>query len=355
MIWGRTLSEMRMGDAILRNLTLLRAIPRHPRKRDVASLHRDLAAAGYGITRRQVQRDLERLSGIFPIRPDVEERGHARGWSWDRNAALLDLPGMDPRTALMLKLLQQFVPQLLPPTVSDALQPYFQKAEETLKSGARTGLGRWTDCVRVVPREMPLLAPKLDPAVARVVYDALLQGKRFRARYASRSADGKERADIEINPLGLVVRGNLIYLVCTFWTYTDARQIPLHRIRSATALETTASRPEGFDLDEYIRSGVFQYLTGEATGESIALKVIFDGRIAAHLAETPLSTDQRIEPLNDDEVLVTATVQDTQQLEWWLRAFGDAAEVLAPRALRNRLKTTLTHAAKGYGTRARRP
>ena len=35
--------------------------------------------------------------------------------------------------------------------------------------------------------------------MARVVYDALLQGKRIRARYASRSADGKKRADIESN------------------------------------------------------------------------------------------------------------------------------------------------------------
>jgi predicted DNA-binding transcriptional regulator YafY len=343
-----------MGDAILRNLTLLRAIPRHPRKCDVASLHRALEAAGYRITRRQVQRDLERLSGIFAIRPDVEERGHARGWSWDLNAALLDLPGMDPRTALMLKLVQQFVPQLLPPTVSDALQPYFRKAEETLRSGADTGFGRWTDCVRVVPREMPLLAPKLDPAVARVVYDALLQGRRFRARYASRSADGKERADVEINPLGLVVRGNLIYLVCTFWTYTDVRQIPLHRIRSAALLEMPVSRPEGFDLDDYIRSGVFQYPNGEATGKTIVLKVRFDRHVAAHLAETPLSADQKIEPRNADKVVVTATVQDTQQLEWWLRAFGDAAEVLAPRALRNRLKTTLARAAKRYQTEARK-
>ena len=115
------------------------------------------------------------------------------------------------------------------------------------------------------------------------------------------------------------------------------------------------SRPEGFNLDDYIRSGVFQYPNGDATGKTIALKVRFDRYVAAHLAETPHSADQRLEPLNDDEVLVTATVQDTQQLEWWLRAFGDAAEVLAPRALRNRLKTTLARAAKRYRTRARRP
>jgi predicted DNA-binding transcriptional regulator YafY len=90
-----------------------------------------------------------------------------------------------------------------------------------------------------------------------------------------------------------------------------------------------------------------------ATGGAMVLRVIFDRGVAAHLAETPLSSDQRIKDLNEDEVMVTATVQDTQQLEWWLRAFGDCAEVVAPKALRNRMKTTLTRAAARY-RRARR-
>lgn len=343
-----------MADAILRNLKLLQAIPHHPAKGDVASLHRALENAGYRITRRQVQRDLERLSGSFAIRPDVEKRGYARGWSWDRGAEILALPAMDPRTALMLKLIQQFTPQLLPPTVSDELRPYFRRAEETLKRGKDGGLARWSDCVRVVPREMSLLAPKLDGAAARTVYDALLGGKRLTARYASRSAVGKEPSDVEINPLGLVVRGNVVYLVCTYWNYEDVRQIPIHRIRHAEVLEKDVSRPKGFDLDGYIRSGAFQYPNGSASGEAIALKVIFDKDVAAHLGETPLSTDQAIKRLNDEEVLVTATVQDTQQLEWWLRAFGDAAEVIAPKTLRNRMKATLTRAAARYRQRARR-
>jgi hypothetical protein len=343
-----------MADAILRNLKLLRAIPRHPVKSDVARLHRALADAGYRITRRQVQRDLERLSGSFPIRPDVEKRGYARGWSWDRGAEILDLPAMDPRTALMLKLIQRFAPQLLPPTVGDELTPYFQRAEETLKSGKDSGLGRWSDCVRVVPREMPLLAPKLDGATARAVYDALLLGKRFTARYASRSAGGKEPSDVEINPLGLVARGNLVYLVCTFWNYESVLQIPIHRIRHARLLDKDASRPKGFDLDGYIRGGAFQYPHGTASGRSIKLRVIFDSGVAAHLAETPLSADQVIKKRNKDEVMVTATVQDTQQLEWWLRAFGDAVEVIAPKALRNRMRDTLTRAAARYRQRARR-
>lgn len=345
-----------MADANLRHLKLLRAIPRHPAKRDVASLHRMLKDEGYRISRRQLQRDLETLSGPggFPIQSDGEKRGIARGWSWERGAEILELPAMDPRTALMLKLVQRFTPQLLPPTVSDELRPYFRRAEETLKSGKVTGLGRWSDRVRVVPREMPLLAPKLDVAATRVVYDALLMGKRFSARYLSRSAGGEDWKEYEFNPLGLVVRGNLTYLVCTFWNYEDTRQIPLQRMRHAKLLEKNATHPGGFDLDEYIRGGSFQYPGGEATGNTILLKVIFDRGVKTLLEETPLSQDQVIKDLNDKRILVTATIQDTQQLEWWLRAFGDAAEVVAPRALRKRLKATLTRAAARYRQRATR-
>lgn len=337
-----------MADAILRNLKLLRAIPRYPQKRDVASLHRVLERDGYRITRRQVQRDLEKLSGPFAIRSDAERRGIAHGWSWVQGAEILDLPAMDPKAALMLKLVQRFGPHLLPPTVSEALKPYFQRAEETLKGGRDAGLSRWSDHVRVLPREMPLLAPKVEEVTTRVVYEALLRGKRFSARQVSRSAGGKEREDVEINPLGLVVRGNVVYLVCTFWQYTDVRHVPLQRLRNAKPLEADAERPAGFSLDGYIGGGAFLYPNEGATGRTIRLKVIFARAVAAHLAETPLSPDQLIQERTEAEVLVSATVQDTQQLEWWLRAFGDAAEVVAPVALRRRLKATLTRAAARY-------
>src|SRR5438477_4834250 len=173
-----------MADALLRHWCLLQAIPRSPAKRDVTGLHRALERSGYRITRRQLQRDLHSLSRIFPL--EADERGPAFGWSWAKNAALMDLPTMDPRTALMVRLVEQFIPQLLPPVLNDQLGPYFAKARQVLKTGKASGLARWTDCVRVVPREMPLLPPKFDRGATRVIYDALLIGKRFSANYASR-------------------------------------------------------------------------------------------------------------------------------------------------------------------------
>jgi predicted DNA-binding transcriptional regulator YafY len=331
-----------MADALLRHWCLLQAIPRAPARRDVTTLHRTLEQAGYRITRRQLQRDLNSLSTVFPLQAD--ERGPAFGWSWAKDAAIMDLPSMDPRTALMLTLVQRFIPELLPAALSDQLQPYFKKATQVLKSGPGGRFGRWTELVRVVPREMPLLPPKCDPAASRVVYDALLAGKRLMAHYASRSVRGGDPGDYEISPLALVLRGNLMYLVCTLWDYADPRQLALHRLTCARMLDKSVTRPRGFDLDEYIQQQEFQY----PVGPMITLKVIFDKGVGAHLAETPLSDDQVLKDIDDTQVTVTATVRDSQGLEWWLRSFGDAAEVLAPTDLRLRLAATFRRAAGRY-------
>src|SRR6266480_5944360 len=162
-----------MPDALLRHWHLLQAIPRAPAKRDVTTLHRLLGQAGYHITRRQLQRDLNSLSSIFAIRSDERGGGQASGWCWSRQASVMDLPAMDGPSALMLRLIERFIPQLLPPVLSDRLGPYFKKAHQVLKAHRVGGMPRWADGVRVVPREMPLLPPRFDPVSTRVVYEAL--------------------------------------------------------------------------------------------------------------------------------------------------------------------------------------
>jgi predicted DNA-binding transcriptional regulator YafY len=176
---------------------------------------------------------------------------------------------------------------------------------------------------------MPLLAPKFNNEAVRVVYEALLAGCRFAADYRSRANDTDEVKTYEVNPLGLVVRGNLLYLVCTLWDYQDIRQLALHRVLTASPTDKPVTRPGGFNLDEYIQSGEFQY----PVGAPIQLKAKFSRGAAAHLVETPLSDDQVIESLDADHVCVTATVQDTVQLDWWLLGFGSAVLVLEPPAL----------------------
>ena len=55
-----------------------------------------------------------------------------------------------------------------------------------------------------IPREMPLLPPKLNNDAVRVVYEALLAGRRFTADYRSREAIADEIESYEVNRLGRV-------------------------------------------------------------------------------------------------------------------------------------------------------
>ncbi|WP_414675057.1 WYL domain-containing protein [Massilia sp. CFBP9012] len=51
-----------------------------------------------------------------------------------------------------------------------------------------------------------------------------------------------------MHPLGVVTRDTVIYLVCTMWSFTDVRQLALHRMQSATMLNEACNRPEGFSV-----------------------------------------------------------------------------------------------------------
>ncbi|MCX7055913.1 MAG: WYL domain-containing protein [Proteobacteria bacterium] len=331
-----------MSETLLRQWELLRAIPRAPSKVTVATLLKKLAEASFKTTKRTIQRELNQLSAVFPLESD--DRSIPYGWSWAANAPAFDLPALDATTALSLRMIEQFLPTLMPPTVSETLAPQFRRAQKVLEKYGPEGFDRWTSLVRVVPREMPLLPPKLDSAAVRVIYQALLDARRVEVRYVPRSAEGAADKTYLVNPLGVVARGSIAYLVCTLWKYTDVRHLALHRVRDAVITDEHATRPEGFDLDAYTKSGVFQY----PLGNKIQLIADFERGSAAALHETPLSDDQVIETLSDGRVRVQATVGDTAQLEWWLLAFGDLVEVLEPAHLRTRIFNSITKSLENY-------
>jgi predicted DNA-binding transcriptional regulator YafY len=180
---------------------------------------------------------------------------------------------------------------------------------------------------------MPLIPPTYNDNAVRVVYDALLEGQRFTAQYRSRALDTDELKTYQVNPLGLVARGNLLYLVCTLWDYPDLRQLALHRVYKAERGDAPVTTPPEFNLDHYIAEGEFDV----PVGPMIQLKAVFIRDAAAHLYETPLSNDQTIEPVDAAHVLVTATYRHTAQLEWWLLGFGSSVRVLEPQALADRI------------------
>ena len=331
-----------MNDTILRFLTMLRMLPRAPRKIDTATMERKLRDEGYAVTRRTIQRDLHQLARTFPLLCDEHRPA---GWSWAPDAALIDLPGMDPTTALTFTLVERFLAPLLPRSTFGRIQPYLTQAQRILDALPTNALGRWPSKVRVIHRGPPLRLPEIPEAMVDAVTRGLLEGRRLDVEYHSRERG--ERTCGELNPLGLVVKGGVAYLVCTFWQYTDVRQVVLHRVYRAEVLEAPAIVPEGFDLDRYIQEGEFSY----PVGEPIRLGAVFSHGAAFHLHDTPLSADQVLTELDHERVLLRATVENTAELRWWLLGFGELVEVLAPADLREEFRARAAAMAALYRQR----
>ena len=318
-------------DTVFRHLAMLTAIPVHPSTRSTRDIHEVLKAQDpdYAVSVRSVQRSLETLSARFPI--SCETRGRANHWFWIDEHALTQIPAMSESTAFVLRLASEYLKPLMPAAALRRLEPYFRHAEEVL---AGTALGRWVERARIVGRGPVLEPPAIPDEVQEAVYGALMFSRQVEVDYRSKA--GTRARLIVLNPLGIVVRDGVVYLVATSWNYDDVRHYVLHRMTRPTLLETPARPLRGFRLSAHIRDELrFSYPVRE---DRVRLRALFAPEAALHLMESRLSGDHRTTQKDDGRVLVEATVADTADLRWWLLGFGSGVEVLEPQSLREEFR-----------------
>ncbi|WP_018937174.1 YafY family protein [Thioalkalivibrio sp. ALJ24] len=334
-----------MRATLQRRMLLLGMVPRQPRRVSAPELVERLQARGLDTTLRTIERDLESLSAFLPLGRDERDRPY--GWYWLADAPLQDMPALDPETALTLQILDAHASRLLPPSARERLAPQVARAREVLEAtGQSSGLSLWPERVRILPNGPPLDPPAIPEGVFATVQQGLLERRCLDITYRSRS---KERVrDHRIHPLALVFREPVTYLLATIEPHQDVLHLAAHRIEAAALTEVTARDPDaGFDLDQLIEEGAFDY----PEGETIRLELCVSPELAYHLHEARLSDDQTIEPAGAGEhSRVTATVRDTARLKWWLLGLGASVEVLEPRSLRDAMIQELESARMAYRT-----
>ncbi len=309
-------------DALLRHWAMLRLIPRHPRRIDTGRIRDELARQGYDITLRSIQRDLNKLSAVLPL---CSDQSKPQGWWWQADADLLEIPGLDPQAALVFNMAEQHLKQVLPASTLDSLRPWFRAANGVLDA-LPDGVGSWMDKVRILPSGPPLIPPSINADVQSAIYQGLFENRRMALSYKPRGAAIAKA--YEINPMAVVQRGHLIYIVCTLWDYSNPMLMLMHRIESATVLDQQATCPEGFNVDDYIADGELGY----RLGPPIKLVADFDPKAAQVFYETPIAADQQLVEGADGRIQLKATVADTLELRAWLRGFGRSINVISPNA-----------------------
>lgn len=337
-----------IAETVRRHWTLLRLLPRAPRKIDSATLERLLVQEGFAITRRSVQRDLEHLSGAFAsLRRDHGTKPY--GWCWDGDAPMLEIPAMGLSAAVTFELLESYMRETLPRATLKTLQPHFVRARQMLATHTLSKLARWPEKVRVLPRGLPLQTPEIEPCVLDVVYASLLDERRFRAAYRPRGA--QEDKEYVVNPLGLVLRGGSLTLVCTFWDYENVSSLLLHRMKTAEPLAEAVRKPRDFDFDRYLAEGG----AGFPWGEPVEIELWVADVVATTLHETPLSTDQELMEMPDGRWRLRAVVPNTIELRGFIQGYGPLIEVREPAVLRAEIAQNARRMAELYASPSAAP
>jgi predicted DNA-binding transcriptional regulator YafY len=250
-------------------------------------------------------------------------------------------PTLDPRMAVTFMLLERHAQMLLPPPSLEHARPYFDNARHVLATGASVALRRWPEKIRVLPPGLPLTPKPIRPEVYDVVYHATLDERRFEAVY--RNAKGQTKTHV-VHPLALIERGGLLYVVCTVGEKTTPIQLALWRVRSARALEEPSRRPNGFDIDTFIREGEVGV---RLAPEAIDLRFRIRRDEGGFLLDLDLAEDQRVRE-EGEWLVVEARTAYTRELRHWLHGFADLLEVLAPEWLRAEFAGRALAAARAY-------
>lgn len=312
---------------LARQWELMRLIPSRFPGRTVKELCETLAAVGYTVTKRTVERDLTDLAGIFPLQCNAISKPY--GWHWEPGAQL-EIPGMDLSEALSLGLLEDVLRPLVPSSFVRGLEGRFEIARQKLASLKGNERAQWRERVRYLPPGQTFIPPTVLPSILHEVQKSLLHSRILRAGYRAAGADTEK--ELELHPLAMLQQGVRTYLIATAFNYDEPLLYALHRFVSAEVMDEPAKRPDGFSLDRLLERGGGQF----GGGKVITLKASITENLARLLEETPLSRDQKITKGKDGFRLATP-VFDSWQLHFWILSQGAEIVVRQPAALRKEI------------------
>ncbi len=148
----------------------------------------------------------------------------------------------------------------------------------------------------------------------------------------------------EVDPLVLRLEHDQPYLFAFCHEREDYRLFKLARVAAAQQCGQVAGDHSHVDLDALLTHSVKVWLGGELHRVVVRLS----RAKARFLSEYPLVPDQEVETLPGGTALVRAQVTGLVEAQRWVLSWGADAEVVAPKELRDAIRTELSGALRRY-------
>ncbi|HWS40684.1 MAG TPA: WYL domain-containing protein [Arenimonas sp.] len=290
------------------------------------SIQGRLSRQGIQQSLRTTQRDMAEIrdSGLVELGDSIGSENGGR-WRLLDSAISVDRKRFSsPDLALILLLASRHLTPLLPLEVQQRLNILAQRCEAHFKSRSLPAhwVRPWQNKVRILQRGHALLPPKIDPQVITEIYRALDRHKKLRLSYFK---PGREPRSGVYQPLGLVYKPPLFYLVVLREDSVNPHNLAIHRIIQAEVLSEDSVASPSFDLDQYLADNG----TEKVHEKAVKLVLSASRRLCDHWDAAHIGNGQTIEYIEDGGI-VTAIVDDTDSLRQYLLGKGTQIRVIAP-------------------------
>jgi predicted DNA-binding transcriptional regulator YafY len=172
--------------------------------------------------------------------------------------------------------------------------------------------------------------------------EAINKEKKIEVNYYSMSSDKTTKR--KLDPYNLFFNNGAPYLYAFCHLREENRIFRIDRIKELKLTEENFELPNDFSLADELDNawGV------EQGKKEMEVKVKFSGRAARFVPEYHWSDKQKIEEVNENEIIFKVKTGSREEIKKWILAYGAEAEVLQPRDLRQEIAQEVEKMMENY-------
>lgn len=287
-------------------------------------------AAEWELSQKTVQRDIDFLRDQMkaPIEYDRERKSfHFTEPAWAMPAMLVS-EGEILAVMLGARVLEQYRGT----PVARQLGQIFEKLA-----------GMLPDKVRVQPENLfnrfsfrgppaKTVTPENWTAVIRALCEQKTLRMRYRTAETTATDTGKES---RLNPYHVANLQGEWYLFGVHAGHTDVRQFSMARIERASVTGDSFQIPTDFDADKLL-ADTFGRFSGE--NKSHTVRLLFSKNVARWVEDCEWNPRQTLRRRRTGEIELSFPTKGLFEVQHWVLSWGPHVQVLAPRALRERVR-----------------
>ena len=337
---------MARNEQLIRQHKILQIMERYRFGRTLEEIRQELVDE-LGLTslhQRTVRRDLEALQAAG-IDVDVTETGRGRVWKFGPGVKGTHKITASATELIALSLSRDLLYPLAGTPFWIGIEGFWNKLRDQLPDSVWGHYEKYRQALFV--RGMPAKSYEQQHGTLQTLHRCIQEHRVAEIEYQPIGKDLRRR---KIEPYAVVFYQSSLYIIAAAAEIPADREdrirhLKLDRFRKATALDEWFKLPAGFDPAKHLAQSMGIFV---ASGKPKNFRIRISARAAPWIIEDPWHPDQKVEPQDDGDVILTVRAAHELEIIPRVLSLGNEAEVLAPASCRKMIANTIRSMAEKY-------